>query len=78
VLCREGVAGPEQQPLSGEFLLFLLQCAVWVIAADFPWPVKDGQAMVAGQNTKLLTSEEEFSEGWVYGGFDAFTAHGQG
>ncbi len=32
----------------------------------------------SGQNTKLLTSEEEFSEGWVYGGFDAFTAHGQG
>jgi hypothetical protein len=31
---------------------------------------------LAGQNTKLLTSEEEFSEGWVYGGFDAFTAHG--
>jgi hypothetical protein len=30
----------------------------------------------AGRNTKLLTGEEEGSEGWVDGGFDAFALHG--
>jgi hypothetical protein len=46
---------------------------------DYSDSLTIGKALLVpmpGRNTKLLTGEEEGSEGWVDGGFDAFALHG--